>query len=276
MFSRFFFSALVIFIFMQFYGSISFAKPQDSPSVMQTLASLANLREFSVDTGVYLTNQNKNKNKNKILQKILLKYSLTEGILFDQSNQSRINLLSTKKPITIPNIEVRKIHAAKYRIRIHNARGNFPLNFNESFHQDWRLYIVPWSFKEDNFDSIKIQHILSSYQIFKGNEETQASLKSLKDFLKNNWITNIEQDPPSLTNPYHFIKMVGQSASGQKIPKTGFISKKFFNTIQNENLPTGPIWETWFAGNIAMGCNLKNQKKENCAETKTDSWKVVI
>ena len=85
---------------------------------------------------------------------ILLKYRLTEGILFDQLNQFRINLLSTKKPITIPNIEVRKIHAAKYRIRIHNARGNFPLNFNESFHHDWRLYIVPWSYKEENFDSI--------------------------------------------------------------------------------------------------------------------------
>jgi hypothetical protein len=63
--------------------------------------------------------------------------------------------------------------------------------------------------------------------------------------------------------------------SDQKIPKTGFISKKFFNTIQNENLPTGPIWETWFAGNIAMGCNLQSQNKEDCAETKTDSWKVV-
>ena len=273
MFNPFFFSALIIFIFTQFYGSVSLARAQDSPTWMQTLGSLANLREFSVDTGVYFTKQNED--KNKILQEILLKYGLTEGILFDQSKQTRINLLSTKKTITIPNIEVRKIHAAKYRIRIHNARGNFPLNFNESFHQDWRLYIVPWSFKEENFDSIKIQQILSSYQIFKGNEETQVSLKSLKYFLKNNWITDIEQDPPSLTNPYHFIKRVGQSVSEQKIPKTGFISKKFFNTIQNENLPTGPIWETWFAGNIAMGCNLQSQNKDNCAETKTDSWKVV-
>jgi hypothetical protein len=274
MFSRFFFLVLGILIFMQ-YGSVSLAKTQDSPSLMQTLASLANLREFSVDTGIYFTEQNKNKNKNKILQEILLKYRLTEGILFDQSNQFRINLLSTKKPITIPNIEVRKIHAAKYRIRVHNARGNFPLNFNESFHKDWRLYIVPWSFKEENLDSTKIQQILSSYHIFKGNEKTQVSLKSLKDFLKKNLITDIEQDSPSLTNPYHFIKRVGQSVSDQKTPITGFISKKFFNTIQNENLPTGPIWETWFAGDIAMGCNVKRQNKENCAEFKTENWKVV-
>ena len=273
MFNPFFFPALIIFIFTQFYGSISLARAQDSPTWMQTLGSLANLREFSVDTGVYFTKQNED--KNKILQEILLKYGLTEGILFDQSKQTRINLLSTKKTITIPNIEVRKIHAAKYRIRIHNARGDFPLNFNESFHQDWRLYIVPWSFKEEDFNSIKTQQILSSYQIFKGNEKTQVSLKSLKNFLKKKWVTDIEYDPPSLTNPYHFIKRVGQRVSDKKNPKTGFISKKFFNTIQNENLPTGPLWETWFASNIAMGCGIKRLSEENCAENNTDNWKVV-
>ena len=258
---------------MQFYGSASLARAQDSPSLMKTLASLANLSEFSVDTGVYFTKQNLD--KKKILQKILLKYGLTEGILLDQSNQIRINLLSTKKPIAIPDIEVRKIHAAKYRIRIHNAYGDFPLNFSESFHKDWRLYLVPWSFKEDKFNSTKTQQILSSYHVLKGNEKTQATLKSLKIFLKKRWVTDIVQDPPSLINPYHLVKRIGQSSPDQKTPTTGFISKKFFNTIQNENLPRGLFWETWFAGNIAMGCNITNSNKENCEETNLDNWQVI-
>ena len=258
---------------MQFYGPARLARAQEPPSFMQTLTSLANLDEFYVDSGVYFMKQNYN--KNKILQDILFKYGLTEGILWDQSKQTRINLLSTKKLISIPNIEVRKIHAAKYRIRIHNARGDFPLNFSESFHRDWRLYLVPWTFKETKFNSIKTQQLLSSYQVLKGNEKTQASLKSLKKFLKKTWVTDIEQDTPSLTNPYHLFKRIGQSAPGQNIPTTGFISKKFFNTIQNENLPTGTFWETWFSGNIDMSCKIINKNKENCVETNADNWKLI-
>ena len=120
---------------MQLYCSNSAANAQDSPSLMTTLSSLATLHDFSVDTGVYFKKHNQD--KNKVLQEILLKYELTEGVLWDQLNKTRINLMSTKKPISIPDIEVRKINAAKYRIRIHNARGDFPLNFSESFHQDW-------------------------------------------------------------------------------------------------------------------------------------------
>ena len=273
MFSRFFFSVLIIVIWTHFYVSESLARSEDSPSFMKTLASLANLREFSVDTGVYFTEQNQD--KKNFLQELLLKYGLTEGILLDQSKQIRINLLSTKNPIAIPNIEVRKINAAKYRIRIHNARGDFPLNFSETFHKDWRLYLARWSFEEEKFDSIKTQQILSSYHVLKGNKKTQASLKSLKEFLQKGLVTDIVQDPPSLTNPYHLIKWIGQSSSDQKIPITGFISKKFFNTIQNKNLPTGVFWETWFAGNIAIGCHIKNPNKENCQETNSDNWQII-
>jgi hypothetical protein len=273
MFNRFFFPTLIISIWTQLYGFASFTGAQEPPSFMQTLASLSTLRDFSVDTGVYFMNQNHD--KNKTLQEILFKYGLTEGTLWDQSKQTRINLLSTKKQISIPDIEVRKIHAAKYRIRIHNARGDFPLNFSESFHPNWRLYLVPWTFKEEKFDSIKTQKTLSSYQILKGNEKTQASLQSLKEFLKKRWVTDIELETPSSTSPYNFIKKIGRNKSDQTIPKTGFISKKFFNTIQNENLPTGAFWETWFSGNIDMSCKIKNQNKENCVRTNSDKWKII-
>jgi hypothetical protein len=273
MFSRVFFPALIISLWMQLYCSNSAANAQDSPSLMTTLSSLATLHDFSVDTGVYFKKHNQD--KNKVLQEILLKYELTEGVLWDQLNKTRINLMSTKKPISIPDIEVRKINAAKYRIRIHNARGDFPLNFSESFHQDWRLYIVPWSVKEEIFNSTRTQQILSSYQILKENEKTQASLKSLKEFLKKRWVTDIELEPPYLTNPYNLIKKIGRNKSDQTFPITGFISKKFFNTIQNENLPTGVFWETWLAGSIAMGCDFKNSNKENCKKTNSVNWKMV-
>jgi hypothetical protein len=272
MISRFFFLTLIASLLIQLYWSNSATSAQDSSSFMKTLSSLATLSDFSVDTGVYFTKHNQD--KNKVLQEILLKYGLTEGVLSDQLNQTRINLMSTKKPISIPNIEVRKINATKYRIRIHNARGGFPLNFSESFHQDWLLYIVPWSVKEEIFNSTKTQEILSSYQTLKGNEKTQASLESLKKFLKKRWVTDIELEPPSLTSPYNLIKNIGRKTLDQTIPKTGFISKKFFNTIQNENLPTGVFWETWFAGNISMDCNIKSSNEESCERTNSVNWKI--
>ena len=272
MLNRFYLLILSTLVWIQCYGWTSLARAQDSPSIMETLASLSSLREFSVDTGVYFTKQNQD--KNEVLQEILLKYGLTEGILWDQSNQIRINLLSTKTPIAIPDIEVRKIHAAKYRIRIHNARGDFPLNFSELFHQSWHLYLVPWSLGNDKLDSTEIQEILSSYAILKGNEETQASLKEVKKFIKNGWVTDVDSDPPSLTNPYHLIKKVGQNSSHPKNLKTDFISKKIFNTIQNENLPTGSFWETWLSGSILIECNEENLQQEICKETDAKTWQV--
>ena len=271
MFNRFFYLILLVSLWIQFHGWASLAKAQEPPSFMATLAYLTSLREFSVDTGVYF--EERDKEKNKILWEILLKHGLTKGVFWDQQSQTRINLHLTKKPISIPNLEVRKIHAAKYRIRIHNARGDFPLNFSETFHKDWRLYLVPWSFKDKEFDSTKTQQILSSYQILSGNKKSQASSKELKEFIKKGWVTDIEHDPPSLTNPYHLIKRIGGNASRLKTLKTDFISKKFFNTIQNENLPTGLFWETWFAGAIDINCNTKN--KGNCEPTNSDTWRVI-
>ena len=181
MFNRFFYLILLVSLWIQFHGWASLAKAQEPPSFMATLAYLTSLREFSVDTGVYF--EERDKEKNKILWEILLKHGLTKGVFWNQQSRTRINLHLTKKPISIPNLEVRKIHAAKYRIRIHNARGDFPLNFSETFHKDWRLYLVPWSFKDKEFDSTKTQQILSSYQILSGNKKSQASSKELKEFI---------------------------------------------------------------------------------------------
>jgi hypothetical protein len=272
MLNRFYFLIVVTLLWAQSYGWTSLARAQDSPSMMETLALLSSLSEFSIDSGVYFDKHNPK--KNKILLSVLSKYGLTEAIFWDQPEQTRINLLSTKNPISIPNIEVRKIHAAKYRIRILNAKGDFPLNFNESYHQGWRLYLVPWSLDNEILDSSETQEILSFYKTLKGNEETQANLKDVKRFIQKGLITDIDSDLPSFTNPYDLIKKIGQSSSHSKKLKTNFISKNIFNTIQNENLPTGSFWETWFSGSIVIKCEDKPSQQTICEEIDAKAWQV--
>ena len=272
MLNRFYFLIIISLLWVQSYGWTSLARAQDSPSMMETLALLSSLSEFSIDSGVYFDKHNPK--KNKILLSILSKYGLTEAIFWNQPDQIRINLLSTKNSISIPNIEVRKIHAAKYRIRILNAKGDFPLNFNESFHQGWRLYLVPWSLDSELLDSSETQETLSSYEILKGNAETQATLKDVKRFIQKGWITDVDSDLPSFTNPYNLIKKIGQRSSYSKKLKTDFISKNIFNTIQNENLPTGSFWETWFSGSIFIKCKDKPSQQTICEETNAKNWQV--
>lgn len=44
--------------------------------------------------------------------------------------------------IKIPIMEIKKINPTKYVVRIHGAAEDFPLVFNESYHEGWKAYIM--------------------------------------------------------------------------------------------------------------------------------------
>ena len=115
-------------------------------------------------------------------------------------------------------LEFKKINLVKYRVRAHYAEGRFPLVFSESFHKWWKAYLV-----KNQKSKIKNQNP-EFYKISDGNEEEQASETELRDYVDNGWVSDL----------------------GKEKYKIDFISKNFQGTIQNDNLPKGKIWETWF------------------------------
>ncbi len=133
-----------------------------------------------------------------------------------------------------PVLEFKKINPTKYRIVVHNAKKDFLLVFSDTFHRGWKAYITNSKLKTQiSKPQLKTQN-LNNYKILEGNEEDQATKEELVSFINKGWI----------------------SVLGNK--KVDFISKKFADTIQNDNLPEGNIWETWLPQIKNQNSKIKN------------------
>lgn len=138
----------------------------------------------------------------------------------DKSSVLTPSIINRKTVNNTPIVEFKKINPTKYRVIIHGAKDNFPLIFLESFHDGWKAYLVK-NYKDDKIAS----NDLVNYKIFDGNEDSQATTDELKSFIDKGYI----------------------SAPGDlKGKNIDFVSKNFQGTIQNDNLPSGTFYETWF------------------------------
>ena len=125
-----------------------------------------------------------------------------------------------KETKTTPILEFKKINLTKYRVIVHRAKEIFPLVFSEGYHDGWKMYLA----KPQAGSKVKSQSSkLEAYKILDGNEEDQATKEELKSFIDLGYITIL----------------------GNK--QIDFVSKNFQDTIQNDNLSNGTIWETWFS-----------------------------
>ena len=158
-------------------------------------------------------------------------YQIRSAIYFEAQNENKLNNLSnlnTKKTKTAI-IEFKKINPTKYRVWVHQASGQFPLVFGESFHSQWKAYLTKPEAENGN---IKIKS-LDKYTIFNEGDDDQATKEELNEFIDQDWI----------------------SALGNR-ERIAFVSKNFQNTIQNDNLPAGHLFETWFEKPISESNHL--------------------
>ncbi len=118
-----------------------------------------------------------------------------------------------------PILEFAKIDPTKYRIRVRQAKKNFLLVFSETFNKGWKAYLAKTPSEADQ--PLAENFKLNEYKILSGNEEDQATKEEVLNYIDKGWI----------------------SVLGDK--KIDFISKNFSDTIQNDNLPKGNIFETW-------------------------------
>lgn len=114
-------------------------------------------------------------------------------------------------------VEYRRINPTKYRIRLHRARGDTPLVFGEGYSHGWRIYPIAYQARE------KMVPIVKEYVAALGNERYQADTVEEKEFAVRGWI----------------------SETGKENHGVRFISKRYLGAIQNDNLPDGPLTETW-------------------------------
>lgn len=141
----------------------------------------------------------------------------------EESNQSA-SVVSNHNPV----VEFKKINPVKSRLRIHGASREFPLVFADNFSSNWKLFLqkADWSKEIDyNFDAM-------SYLLFRENEDDQATVDEIKEFYKSGEVSEV----------------INSSQKSTQV--ISFISKKINNSIQNDNLPNGRFWETWFTNSV--------------------------
>jgi hypothetical protein len=169
------------------------------------------------------------------------------AVFFENQNPSKnMEFLKGQARITtnekLPVIEFKKINPTKYRVRVHSANGKFPLVFSESFHEGWRAYVT-----QVESEKLKVKSNLESYRILDGNNDDQASKEELEDFIQKGWVSELGDGKEKI------IKHSKWNSDNQKeeldyVEKYNidFVSRNFQDTIQNDNLPKGNIFETWF------------------------------
>jgi len=167
------------------------------------------------------------------------------GLSSDIAFYSKKDLPQLDLELTQPSIEYKKINPTKYRIRVHGASGIFNLLFNDNFDHGWKLYsgnnfIINRQLNEKNWDVQKNNYLITDANIF-----DQSSREEVSELIPAGVITTIGK---SNTEPIQFI------------------SKRFLNTVQNDNLPSGYFYETFTKKGLTNG--LQHAK----ANTFANSW----
>ncbi|MDD4902600.1 MAG: hypothetical protein PHE24_05715 [Patescibacteria group bacterium] len=144
-----------------------------------------------------------------------------------------------------PVIEYKKIDPTKYRVIIHGAKENFPLVFSESFHRGWKAYLVK-SYKVSKVESSN----LANYKILDGNEDDQATTDEVKGFINRGYVSTLGDLQEKKIRHDKWVNNKEVLDYNEKY-KIDFVSKNFQDTIQNDNLPNGAFYETWFKKPIA-------------------------
>lgn len=164
-----------------------------------------------VDGGTRISQDQNNRWDNLFINK---KYPMFDNIYFRNNSGDKIVL------------EFRKINPTKYRLRVHNATDPFLLIFSETFHFGWVIYAK--DYEETPIDI----SFLSNYKLDNLKEDAQASRSDIIKFINRGWLSCLAKS--------------NEKTKAKEIGPEYFVSKNIRGTIQNDNLPDGKFYETWF------------------------------
>ena len=179
------------------------------------------------------------------------------------TNPGRIvSFLDKKNIIHYPGLEVsqdvvleyKMINPTKFRVRAHNVEKKFILVLSEQFHKDWRLY--PQAIRQPSLGEAEtlLKQAAEKYALLEKNDYFQASQGELRGYIERGWITSVGDGTLKRIEhkKWQDDKGVLDRVENHTID---FISKNFQGTIQNDNLPEGLLWETWFEQPVENNAN---------------------
>ncbi len=188
------------------------------------------------------------------------------AFFFNQQNKNYNFHSLNRTLISDPTVEFKNINPTKYRVIVHHAKGLIPLVFSQSYHEGWKIYLSTLSNHKSNFNNQ-----VPNYNILSGNGEDQVSPEELQQFINHGFISTLGNGKEKTINHLKWDSSrniwLGKEVSDHVEKYTiDFISKNFQGTIQNNNLPDGMFWETWFKKPI------ENNKNHLMVNGYANSW----
>ncbi|MEI6774569.1 MAG: hypothetical protein WCL18_07475 [bacterium] len=204
-----------------------------SSQKLGTLPGILNQDDYKIKSAIYFENSMKAEKES------------STSALFNPELIKKTEIKNT------PILEFKKIDPTKYRVVVHRAKGEFPMVFSESFHEGWKTYLAA----PDNL-KFNTNNQISKYKILDGNGEDQANREELKSYIARGLISSLGNGKEKE------IKHMKWENDREKLDyvekyNIDFVSKNFQDTIQNDNLPSGSIFETWFKKPIEENKNHK-------------------
>jgi hypothetical protein len=238
---------------------------------IESLPLILSDKDWQIRSAVFLAGQNtgkegmldKLKNNNRSSSEL---DSSSNNSTLDSRLRGNDNSCATEGGVMSPTLEFKKINPTKYRVRVHGASGVFPLVFSESFNDGWKAYLnqnVNLKMQNDNSkfqpeaDPPRAETFddqTSKYKILDGNTDDQASKDELQNYLSNGYITTLGDGKLKTIEHKKWVDGKEQFDYVEKY-KIDFVSKNFQDTIQNDNLPNGNLFETWFRRPIENNAN---------------------
>ncbi|MBI5412812.1 hypothetical protein HZA42_00510 [Candidatus Peregrinibacteria bacterium] len=212
-----------------------------SQQTVEDLSKIVSASDWKIRSAVFFSGQNKG--KEGILEKIRAVGAAAAG---------GPTVKAKKTDVVLPTIEFKKIDPTKYRLIIHGAKSRFPLVFSESFHDGWKAYLTHFK-KNVAQDEIlnppqsgarQVQND-NAYKILDGNADDQATADELNGFISKGLVSSLG-DGKAKTIEHTKGEDTVEKIDYVEPYKIDFISKNFHGTIQNDNLPDGYFYETWF------------------------------
>lgn len=238
----------------------AWADEKQKEKIIELLPAILSLSDNETGTCYFFTDQNRG--NAELIRDIISTYDLTRTLIVGQNNGQSVEALTAGKTSVPLAFEFKRINPTKYRVRIHHARGSFPLIFNESFHPGWKAYIV-----SGNRRRAIDEGIVNKYKILEGGDEDQAGAGELREFIAKGLVTYLGDGLQKKRMHYAYL------ANGQKRLDhienyaVDFISKDVHGTIKNDNLPSGQLTETLAPGKLVMKSAATHKEKQNSAST---------
>jgi len=220
-----------------------YAELTNKPSLI-----LYNLDEKYFVPHLYIPSQIFNFSNNQRLPYIISSknYNIGSAIIFrNQITTNRepiINFASKYIASKKATLEFKKINSTKYRVIIHNFKSQIPIVLTENFHPLWKAYIPKTVFTKPNTE--KLGEDLKKYTIFDNNEKSQATIPQLVDFISLGQISTLGNS--KLKSKVYYTYIDGFKKKDRKETfYIDYISKKYYNSIQNNNLKNDDAIEEW-------------------------------